>query len=281
MIRFFSVSILLTGTLIFSGCATNSVLKPDPKNPIRSVALLPMVNNCLDIDAPVIVRSLLAPRLEKYFYSVKAQEETDLILKDQMGITLGSQLELATTRQLCELLGTDAVMYGSLDDFNQKITGIYNSKRVRIRLKMDSCASGQVVWKNGIGVKSETRAGDNLLQGVSVLGEAIKAVGAAASVVSSLSDKSDTELPALCGEDIRAPWEDISDDSSTAELNLVMGLGEKVVKKALASPLRAEIETALEILLSGYYDDGTEMIPHGMKIPIGPVEPTTPPVATK
>lgn len=281
MIRFPSISILLLGALLFSGCATSSALKPDPNNPIRTVALLPMVNNCLDIDAPAIVRSLLAPRLEKYYYSVKSPEETDQILKDQMGITLGSQLELATTKQLCQLLGTDAVMYGSLDDFNQKITGIYNSKRVRLRFRMDSCASGAVVWKNGIGVKSETRAGDNLLQGVSVLGEAIKAVGAAASVVSSLSDKADSELPGLCGENIRAPWEDISDDSSTAELNLVMGLGGKIMEKALASPLRAEIETALEIVLSGYYDDGTEMIPHGMKIPAGPVELTAPPVATK
>jgi len=276
MIRFSCFSILLLGTLFFTGCATSSALKPDPKNPIRTVALLPMVNNCLDIDAPFIVRSLLAPRLEKHFYRVKELEETDLILKEQMGITLGSQLELATTNQLCELLGTDAVMYGSLDDFNQKITGIYNSKRVRLRFRMDSCASGAVVWKNGIGVKSETRAGDNLLQGVSVLGEAIKAVGAAASVVSSLSDKADSELPKLCGEDIRAPWEDVSDDSSTAELNLVMGLGEKVMKKALASPLRAEIETALEIVLSGYYDDGTELIPHGVKIPLGPVVQTAP-----
>jgi hypothetical protein len=242
---------------------------------------MPLVNNSVDVDGPMVVRSLLAVSLEKFFYTVKPLEETDRILKDQMGVTLGSQLDMATTRMLCDNLGADGIMYGSLDDFTQKITGIYNSKRVRVRLRMDNCKTGEIVWKNGIGVKSEKSTGKGLVQKVPGLGTAVTAIGAASSVFSSMSDKNDAELPKLFGVDIKAPWEDISDDSSSAEVNLFLGLGGKIMQKALDSPLLAEAETAIEILLNGYYDDGADLIPYGKMIPPGPVAPTVTQTATK
>jgi hypothetical protein len=140
-------------------------------------------------------------------------------------------------------------------------------------LRMDNCKTGQVVWKNGIGVKSEKSTGNSLMHKVPGVGTAITAVGAAASVISSMSDKNDADLPKLFGVDIKAPWEDISDDSSSAEANLVFGLGGKIMQKALDSPLLTETETAIEILLNGYYDDGADQIPCGTMCPLGPVVP--------
>jgi len=261
------------GALALSSCTTLPTVKANPSNPIRTVALMPLVNNSVDVDGPMVVRSLLAVSLEKFFYTVKPLEETDRILKEQMGVTLGSQLDMATTKMLCDNLGADGIMYGSLEDFTQKITGIYNSKRVRVRLRMDNCKTGQIVWKNGIGVKSEKSTGNSLMQKIPGWGTAVTAVGAASSVISSLSDRNDADLPKLFGEDIKAPWEDISDDSSSAEANLILGLGGKIVQKVLESPLLAEAETAIEILLNGYYDDGADLIPYGKMIPPGPVAP--------
>jgi hypothetical protein len=264
---------LIFSALSLTACTTLPTIKPDASNPIRTVALLPLVNNSTDVDGPIIVRSLLAVSIGNFFYAVKPLEETDQILKEQMGVTLGSQLDMATTKMLCENLGTDGIMYGSLEDFSQKITGIYNSKRVRLRLRMDSCKTGKIVWKNGIGVKSEKSTGKGLMQKVPGVGTAVTAVGAAASVISSMSDKNDADLPKLFGEDIKAPWEDISDDSSSAEVNLFLGLGGKIMQKALDSPLLTESETAIEILLNGYYDDGADLIPCGTMCPLGPVAP--------
>jgi hypothetical protein len=267
-----AIAVMLTATIL-SACTTLQVTKPNPSNPIKTIALLPLVNNTNDVDGPFVVRTLLAARLGGYFYSVKPQEETDLILKDQMGVTLGSQLDMATTEQLCEKLNTDAVIFGSLEDFSHKITGVYNNKRVRLRVKLDSCKTGTTLWKNGIGVKREVRAGDSLLKNVPIVGSAITAVGAVSAVLSGLSDKGNAEMTKFRNEEIRAPWEDISEDSSSAELNLLFGIGEKIVNKATNSPLLSETEVAIEILLRGEYDDGIDIIPYGTMIPLGPLAP--------
>ena len=256
-------------------CTTLPTVRPNPASSIKTLAILPVVNNTNDVDGPVVVRTIMAANMETFFYEIKPLDETDTVLKDQMGLTLGSQLDMATTPQLCEKLGTDAIVYGSLDDFNQKITGIYNSKRVRLRVKVDNCKTGATIWKNGIGVKRETRTSDSLLKNVPILGSAVSAAGAVASVVSCLSDKGDTALPKLCGCDIKAPWEDISEDNSTAEANLAFGLAGKVLGKAMNSPLLTETGTAITILLHGYYDDGAELIPYGTMLPTGPVVKVT------
>ena len=265
--------VVMFNAFVMSACTTVPTMKQNPANPIRTIAVLPLVNNTNDVDGPFVVRTLLAARLGGYFYSVKPQEETDLILKDQMGVTLGSQLDMATSQQLCEKLNADALLFGSLEDFSQKITGIYNNKRVRLRVKLDNCKTGTTVWKNGIGVKREVRAGDSLLKNIPIVGSAITAVGAASAVVSSMSDKGDADLPKFRNEEIKAPWEDISEDSSSAELNLLFGIGEKIVNKAMNSPLLAETEVAIEILLHGEYDDGADLIHYGTMIPPGPVAP--------
>jgi len=269
--RFTPLSCLLLAGLTLFGCAGKPTIKPDAANPIRTLALLPVVNNTLDLDGPVVVRSVLGAQLECFFYSVKPTEETDRVLRDQLGITLGSQLELASTRLLCEKLGVDGVVYGSLEDFNQKTTGIYNSKRVRLRVKLDNCRTGATVWKNGIGVKREATTTDSLLKKIPGAGNAASALGAVASVASSISDRNDTSLPKLHGEEIAAPWEDISEGNSSAEMNLALGLGGKIAGKALNSPLFSETEAAVQILLQGYFDDGADLIPHGTMCPAGPL----------
>ena len=106
-----------------------------------------MVNNSIDVDGPVVVRELFTASLGNYFYIVKQLAETDQILKDQMGVTLGSQLDMAKPQLLGEKLGVDAVMYGSLEDFSDKVTGIYNVKRVRFRVKLVNCKTGETIWK--------------------------------------------------------------------------------------------------------------------------------------
>lgn len=262
---------LMALLFLMSACTTLPTVKSDASNPIKTIAILPLQNNTNDLDGPVVVRTLLAARLDGHFYQVKPLQEVDTLLRDQMGVTLGSQLDMVTTAQLCEKINADAIILGSLDDFNHKITGIYNNKRVRLRLKLDSCKTGTTVWKNGIGVKREVYAGDSLLKNVPILGVAITTAGVASAVISSLSDKADTDLPRYRNEEIKAPWQDISEDNSSAELNLLFGLGQKVAGKALSSPLLSESEVAVEILLRGYYDDGNDLIPFEPRLPPGPL----------
>ena len=80
---------------------------PDASNPIRTVAVLPLVNNTNDVEAPGYVRDELVLRLLAMQYVVKPVMQSDQILRDQLGITLGRQLDLATVQQLGDALGVD------------------------------------------------------------------------------------------------------------------------------------------------------------------------------
>lgn len=240
---------LLMGCLALAACVPLSPLPPvpaNPSNPIRTVAVLPFANNSNDVEAPAYVREQFTKELMRHQYVIKPLNEVDQALKDQMGVTLGAQLDMTTPQELGKTLGVDGVFYGSLDEFNHKITGVYNVKRVRIRTKLVSCKTGATVWKNGIGVKSVLSAGT---------------AGAVASAAGTLQDTKETgaELPPLLGDAILAPWFELPKVGTTKdtgeEVSMAFGiaLGEKILTKAMKAPLPVETQAAIDILLNGFY----------------------------
>lgn len=246
--------------LAATACApTLPSITANPSNPIRTVAVLPLVNNSVDVDGPGYVRELFEAELSQFYYVVKPAKEVDQILKDQMGVTLGSQLDMATPKLLGDTLGVDGVFYGSLDDFSEKITGVYNVRRVRIRSKLVNCKTGETVWKNGVGVKQGTQSGGSqILSSIPYVGLAFSAAGSIASAVSKASDSDDAkDLTPLFGETVDAPWHALPEASGGVEANLIAGLAGKVIEKANKSPLNMEGLTAVSILLKGYYYPGS------------------------
>ncbi len=242
--------------LFVTACApTLPSITRNASSPIRTVAVLPLVNNTNDVEGPAYVRDLFVAELGQFFYVIKPAKEVDQLLKDQMGVTLGSQLDMATPQKLGEVLGVDGVFYGSLEDFSEKITGLYNVRRVRVRSKLVNCKTGQTVWKNGIGVKQGTKAGGSALSSVPFVGLALSMAGSASSMASGLSDQ-DAALPPLLGEPVEAPWHELPEQAGNVEVNLLAGLAGKVVEKATKSPLNMEALTAVSILLKGYYYPG-------------------------
>lgn len=231
------------GLVVLSGClpaVVQRTIVPNQSNPIRTVAVLPLVNSTNDVDAPAYVREQMIKQLEKYHYVIKAAKDSDQFLKDQMGVTLGAQLDMTTPQKLGETLGVDGVFYGSLDDFSHKVTGVYNVKRVRVRSKLVNCKTGQTVWRNGVGIKSV---------------ETVGAAGSLASAGAKLQDQQETgeELTPLFGEKIKTPWHDISSGGSSRGMgeSFMKGIAEKIVSQASKAPLPQETSKAIELLLTG------------------------------
>lgn len=259
----------VAATVLAAACVPLQPVPPNPANPIRTIAVLPLVNHTNDVEAPAYVREQFTKELQRHQYAIKPLIEVDQTLKDQMGITLGAQLDMTTAQELGKTLGVDGVFYGSLDEFNHKITGVYNVKRVRLRTKLVSCKTGQTVWRNGIGVKSTLSAGK---------------AGAAVSVAGTLQDAQEKggDLPPLFGEDVPAPWfelpkvvlpKDTGEEVGTA---FAAALGERLVTTAMKMPLPAETQAAVGILLNGvytYYDNNyaQRRVPAGLGgVPAGP-----------
>src|SRR3972149_3826880 len=103
MKRFFSF-VLISAVLLLSACSMPVIkmtsFPPDPANPIYTVALLPVYNSSNDVVAPQMIREVAEKHVQRRgHYSVKTLSETDQLLRDQVGITLGSQLDMTPPKQ--------------------------------------------------------------------------------------------------------------------------------------------------------------------------------------
>lgn len=230
---------ILVTCLSLIGCSVTACLSmpvaPNVSNPIRQVAVLPLVNNTNDVEGPGFVRTRIADEVARHAYVVKPVTEIDQMLKDQMGITLGSQLDMTTAQKLGEVLGVDGVIYGSLEDFSHNVSGVSNVKRVRIRTKLVNCKTGEAVWSDGLGIRS---------------------VSGTWSGVASLLPNNESELPPLFGTPIKAKWMDHTSvlsqlGNGSLLSSSLAGLGEKVTAKALKIPLFEETTVAVTGVLKG------------------------------
>ena len=236
--RLYKLMVVVAVLALIGGCAL-PMPKPsgDPGNPIKRLAVLPLVNNTNDVDAPEFVREHLIGALEARLYNVQPLEETNQILRDQMGITLGGQLEMADTQELARTLGVEGLLFGDLMDFHETTTGVYNSRNVRGRFKIVGTGDGGVFWQNGIGVRSQDSHG----------GIAGDAVVVAAGVTAG-------------GEDI--PWVVIDSVSTNESIltGLAVGLGTKLISKAVGIHLARETDEMIRLVLE--------------TLPVGPGETT-------
>ena len=146
--------LLLAAILLFplSSCTT---LPDRGVKPNYTVAVLPINNATTDVDGPVLVRRVFNDKIQKY-YKTKPLKDVDKLLMDQMGITLGAQLNMTTPQKLGELLGVDAVIYGYLLNFDDIKTVALNVRRVRAGFKMVDVKSGRTIWAGGHGVSNIT-----------------------------------------------------------------------------------------------------------------------------
>jgi len=204
--------------VLLAGCAgmPSYAPSPDPTNPIKRLAILPLKNDTTDVDAPTFVREKLAPAFQKRFYNVQPLAETDQILRDQLGITLGGQLEMASVAELREALQVEGLLYGTLMDYGEVTTGLVNMRKVRGKFKIVDTETNMVFWENGIGVRSQDTSG-GLLGSLS---------GAVAS----------------SGGDDSVPWVTIESSSSNNSVleGLAAGLTKKLVSKAMGVHLERE-----------------------------------------
>lgn len=254
--------LMIGAVMVLNSCGVGP--KPNIDNPIRTIAVLPMTNITNDVGGADKVRMFMARQIVRKFYEVKNFEETDQILMNQFGITLGDMAEDTSATELGTALEVDAVMYGYLVNFGGVTTGVVNEDRVRAGFKMVSSETGEVVWQKAIGVKSQSNAG---------------AIGDMVSLASNLRDtlgKDEVNKDVRGAENI--PGFDIwviNDEGKQASgggslgsigLSLASKLIEKGVAKATNTYLNPESRKLANYLV--WYDRNTSL-------PAGPVDKKT------
>ncbi len=238
------VLLLLVLVSMAAGCTLpHPRLPTDPSNPLKRVAVLPMKNDTDDVDGPNVVRKKMAEALTNRSYVVQDIKETDQILRDQMGINLGGQLDLTTPQKLGEALGVEGVLYGTLMDFDETTLGVYNARKVRGKFSLVNTQTGQPVWQRGLGVKSE--------QGTSATASGLVRLGA------RVSDAREKE----------APWVLLSSTTTNQDTkqSMITGLGAKLFTKALGIHLDYESKELARLV--------TDNVPWGPGMAVAAVVP--------
>ena len=239
-------------------------IAPDASNPIRTVAVLPLVNQTNDVGAPEYVREEMILRLQAMQYQVLPASQTDQILRDRLGVTLGRQLDLATAKQLGDTLGVDGLMYGVLDDFNTTIAGVLTEKKVRARFALVRNADGAPSWTGGAGVIGRIRVSGGVSGKVATGLETksrLEAAGESAEEAKkAAAGESVGRLPGGL-DHVTAPWFTLptveiggkerqkDKEGEKVAAGLMLGLGERLVEKAVGKPLYQEVRLMMNLIV--------------------------------
>jgi len=150
-VHLFAVLALLVAGGIYS-CAPKEVgvptLNPDYQQiRPRTVAVLPFDNMSTDLDATPLIRPIVNERLRAKGFQMKDLAEVDQVLQEN-GVLISHDVYAFTPEELGEMLQTDAVMFGTVTDFNTKYVVLYSSVSVGIKLELTDCRTGEALWQD-------------------------------------------------------------------------------------------------------------------------------------
>jgi len=213
------VGLLVVLASLMLGCIPTP--QPDASNPIRTVAILPFSNMSNNIDAPMQVREELSRQLTAKFYRVKDLHEIDQTLVDELGITLGEQLEDVELREIASKIQADAFIFGHVSHFDSTIAGVINTNRVAAKMEMVQVGTQQVVWSSYIGAKTDSGQ---------------EGLGSLLQLGSAIADANDEEIRWITVQSNQ------NNNSGGLLGGLISGLAEKMVKSAIGVDFKLETQ---------------------------------------
>lgn len=139
---------------LLTACETLPVSQPDASNPIVKVAVLPIHNFTANMDGPVWIRCGISEMVHARHYIVIPNDQVDMILKENMGVTLGGQLDYmnpATGAPSPNIVGqsldVDGLIYCNLEDFQNTVTLVFNRRKVKIKCSLVNVKTADIVWE--------------------------------------------------------------------------------------------------------------------------------------
>ncbi len=137
--------------LLATGCAT----PPQPydwsafnaANP-RSILVLPVLNNTVDVDAPLYALSTLAiPLGEKGYYVFPVN--TVKVVLEQEGLYEGEAVKALGSQSLANLFGADSVLYVEIDQWDAQYAILATTVTVDINYMLDD-SDGNRIWEEDV-----------------------------------------------------------------------------------------------------------------------------------
>lgn len=140
----FQVVVLLS---VLSGCATvepydYTALKA---NAPRSILVIPPLNDSVEVSAPYSFLSTITAPLAESGYYVYPVSVIDAFLKEN-GLPTPAEMNAVPLEKIDEIIGADAVLYVSIEDWGQQYNVLSSITVVKGHLKLVSVKTGILLW---------------------------------------------------------------------------------------------------------------------------------------
>lgn len=139
-------------SLACAGGAPHSAV-PDYKDRTpRSIAVLPVMNETVNLKAPEVFRPILHNQISMKGYETPALAFIDGRLREN-GIREAGQVNSMTPQEVGKLLGVDALLYASVTEFTTTYLLAYASMTVGARFELKDAKTGEKLWDSEHQVK--------------------------------------------------------------------------------------------------------------------------------
>jgi hypothetical protein len=140
--------IIIISFIIGCGSKISRTIIPDyDKKGIRLVALMPITNKTGDAEAAILLRKTM---LEKIYFKGYPKIPLNVVDEKIKKIYGNSKIPEATnisSKAVGEILGVDAVMYCTLDEWKTSLMLIYAPTTVAVSFELRSAKTAEILWK--------------------------------------------------------------------------------------------------------------------------------------
>ena len=114
---------------------------------IRSILVVPVVNNSVDVTAPDYFLSTVSIPVAEHGYYVFPVNLIKRALEDD-GLSDANLVHAASTTKLCELFGADAALYVIIERWDAQYLFLTTTVTVELTYILKSGVTGDVIWQD-------------------------------------------------------------------------------------------------------------------------------------
>lgn len=132
----------------FFGCAGDYIQKTSPRfqelKP-ATIAVMPVMNETVDLDAPKEFLSLVRRELSSKGYRLTDQSIIDERLNEE-GIFIAEEARSIPDAELGKIFSADAIMYTTVTSWETVYLGVYASVTVGARFQLVDAKTSEILW---------------------------------------------------------------------------------------------------------------------------------------
>jgi hypothetical protein len=155
--------LLLAAALVvsLSGCVAPTDYSNFRLHPPRSIVVLPPLNRSTSVQGTYGYLSTVTRPLAEMGYYVFPVSVVDEFLKEN-GMPTAGEMQQAPVNKFYEIMGADAVLYVTLEQYGTKYEVITSATTVQVSAKLVDTRTGMILWQGTGEAQESSGSGDPL-----------------------------------------------------------------------------------------------------------------------